>query len=75
MARYPGCSEIEKGIFIDEDDPAVYIADEKGEIVMWDHDEMKTDPGAWMASLSAVAMAAKDGPTAVREFLALPYED
>lgn len=67
---YLGCDEIFPGVYVDfTEEPAVYIADEKGEIVCWVYDEVKEDPSAWTASMRAVAIAAKEGPQAVRELL------
>jgi len=63
--------QIAPGVVIahDGDSPAVYINDEQGEVVMWIFDEIEEDPLAWTASLHAVALAAREGPAAVRKFL------
>lgn len=67
---YPGTTEVVPGVFIDfSGDPAVYIADASGEIVTWNYDEVREDPGAWTASLMGVILAAKRGPDANREVL------
>lgn len=67
---YPGTTEIVPGVFIDfSSDAAVYIADANGEIVTWNYDEVKEDPGAWTASLVGVILAAKRGTDANREVL------
>jgi len=68
-ANYAGCNEIVPGVFISAGD-AVYIADEQGEIVTWNADEVAEDGGAFTAALAAVALAAKLGPAAVRENIA-----
>ena len=68
--KYPGTTEVVPGVFIDfSADPAVYIADDKGEIVMWNWLEVVQDPGAWTASLMAVIVAAKLGTEAEREVI------
>ena len=56
-------------IAIGGDGSGVYISDDEGEIVCWIYDEIVEDPEAWTASLHAVAMAASEGPAAVRKFL------
>jgi len=67
---YPGCDEIFPGVFVDfGEDPSIYIADEKGEIVCWVYDEIKEDPSGWTASMRAVGIAATEGPQAVRALL------
>jgi hypothetical protein len=67
---YPGTVEVVPGVFIAFDDhcPAIYVADERGEIVTWNYDEME-DPSAWTASLMAVILAAKLGTAANRAVL------
>lgn len=61
------------GVFVDtEEFTAVYIVDDEGEVVCWICDEIKEDPSAWTASLNAVALAAKQGPAAVRRSIRGP---
>ena len=63
--------EIAPGVIVAFDGPnsGVYISDELGEVVCWVYDEIEEDPEAWTASLRAVAIAARLGASAVREFL------
>ena len=64
------------GIFVDtEKFSAIYIIDNKGEVVSWNYDEVKEDPSAWTASINAAVMAATKGPQAVREVSGPPLPD
>ena len=72
---YEGCTQIVPGVWADK--TAVYIRDGEGEIVTWNIDEIAEeaegdDDGstAFLAVVSAVALAAKKGPGAVRANLA-----
>jgi hypothetical protein len=65
---YPGTTEIAPGVYLDtSENPAIYFADKQGEIVTWNYDEVKEDPSAWVASLSAVLRASKEGVSALRK--------
>ena len=66
--QYPGAVEVVPGVFIDPPcgGASIFIADEEGEIVMWNHDEITEDVSGFTAALTAVAIAAKMGPEAVR---------
>jgi ribosome-associated protein YbcJ (S4-like RNA binding protein) len=70
--KYPGATEVIPGVFIDFDGktPAIYITDASGEIVTWNYDEVKEDPGAWTASLMAMLLAGKLGTAANRDVVA-----
>lgn len=62
--------ELVPGVFIDNKDPnntAVYIVDRKGESATWNSTEVAEDPMAFIAAISAVALAAKYNSHAVRE--------
>lgn len=63
--------EIAPGVVVcyDSEASGLYISDGHGEIVCWVYDEIVEDPEAWTASLRAVAIAAQNGPGAVRTFL------
>lgn len=63
--RYPGTIEVVPGVFIASGD-AVYIADEQGEVVSWNHDEVAEDGEAFTAALNAVILATRAGANAVR---------
>lgn len=66
---YPGCIELVKGVFV-SDDGDVYIHDGENEIVCWTVDEFLEDPAiAITAAIAGVALAAKQGPGAVRRNL------
>ncbi len=67
---YSNCTQIAKGVFVCNEATAVYIRDNRGEVVMWTYDEVAEDPMCWVATLNAVAIAATDGPGAIREFMA-----
>jgi hypothetical protein len=45
----------------------VYILDARGEIVHWNAEEVAEDEEAFTAALTAVALAAREGPEAVRD--------
>lgn len=66
--KYPGTTEVIPGVHIDfeGETPAVYVTDAKGEVVTWNYDEVKEDPGAWTASLMAMLLAGKLGTAANR---------
>jgi hypothetical protein len=64
--KYPGCTEVVPGVFISVGD-AVYIADEKGEVVTWNADEVAEDGEAFTAALNGVILAALYGADAVRD--------
>ena len=65
---YPGTVEVVPGVFIAED--AVYIADDEGEVATWNIDEVIEDNSAFQAAMVAIALAAADGPEAVRDNIA-----
>ena len=67
VPNYPGTIEVLPGVFVCEEDAAIYIADEDGEIVSWCYDEIKQDPQAWIASLMAVMVATGCGSSEVRD--------
>lgn len=68
VIKYPGTAEIVPGVFIAVGE-AVYIADDKGEVVTWNADEVAEDGEAFTAALNAVILAALYGPDAVRDNL------
>jgi hypothetical protein len=60
--EYKQFIELVPGVFLDNQDPnatAVYIVDRNGEICMWNSDEVAEDPEAFIAAITAVALAAK----------------
>jgi hypothetical protein len=69
-ADYEDFVEITPGVFIDPYH-AVYIVDEKGEVVTWNYDEIVEDGNGegFTAALFAVALAASEGAHTVRENL------
>lgn len=66
--EYPGTVEVVPDVFIAAGD-AVYIADEKGEVVTWNHDEIAEDGEAFTAALNGVILATLGGANAVRDNL------
>ncbi len=64
--EYPNSNEIVPGVFVTPGE-AVYIVDDKGEVVTWNADEAAADPEAFTAALAAVALAASEGAGAVRD--------
>jgi DNA-directed RNA polymerase subunit RPC12/RpoP len=65
--KYDG-AEVVRGVVVAEDG-SVYISDAAGEIVCWVPSEFE-DPQALIAAFTGVAMAAREGPEAVRANLA-----
>jgi hypothetical protein len=63
--EYEGCPQVVPGVFIEAGE-AVYIVDDEGEVVSWNYNEIEEDEEAFTAALTAVALAAKWGPRAVR---------
>lgn len=43
--------------------------DEKEDLIVWDHEEVKNDPQIWLSSLKAVVTATQYGPTVAREWI------
>ena len=64
--RVDGMTEIVEGVFCCDEDTAIYIVDDSGEVVCWQYDEVCEDGSTWMATIKAVAMAAKIGTESVR---------
>ena len=65
---YEGCKEVAPHVYIAPGE-AVYIADHRGEVVMWNADEWAEDSEAVTAALTAVAITASQGINAVREYI------
>jgi hypothetical protein len=65
-AEYDGIPEIAPGVFVSAGD-AVYIVDDRGEVMSWNCDEAADDEYAFTAALNAVALAVKHGAAAVRQ--------
>lgn len=63
--------EIAPGIFFKEDRGTFSLCfqDNKEELIVWDHEEIKADPKLWLSSLKAVATATQYGPTVAREWI------
>lgn len=65
IVEYEGCTELVYGVYLD-DEGAIYIHDGESEVCCWVYDEIVEDPDAFIAAVTAVAIAAKLGANAVR---------
>jgi len=71
---HPDDVELVKGVLLSssDEDAAIYISDDHGEIVMWTYDEIAEDPSAWTASLRAVVLATMGRFDKIREIVQKP---
>lgn len=66
--EYLSMPEIVPGVFADDD--GVYIVDDQGEVCCWTGNEWDEDREAIVATITAVALAAAKGSSAVRQNIA-----
>lgn len=67
--EYKDMIELVPGVFICNQDPnatAVHIVDRQSEVAMWNSDEVAEDPEAFIAAITAVALAAAYDASKVR---------